>query len=196
KILKLRYSTYMIRIFLLKTREFIIRPSFRSLRYFSSTTILSTINNNDKKKENDQSTSKTLKERIKIVLNESDLEESFIRGSGPGGQKINKSSICVYLKHVPTNIRVRCQQSRSREENRGIARHLLKLKLDEFYNGEQSKLAAKREKIRKREAKRRSRSKAKYGKKSEETNDEIHNDDDNSELDDTNNSNINKHDVN
>ncbi|CAG8516758.1 5519_t:CDS:2, partial [Ambispora gerdemannii] len=94
-------------------------------------------NNNDKK-EHDQSTPKSFKERVRIVLNESDLEESFIRGSGPGGQKINKSSICVYLKHVPTDIRVRCQQSRSREDNRGIARHLLKLKLDEFYNGEQN----------------------------------------------------------
>ncbi|KAG9304269.1 hypothetical protein G9A89_019831 [Geosiphon pyriformis] len=105
------------------------------------------------------------KSRVQIVLNESDLAESFIRGTGPGGQKINKTSICVDLKHIPTNIRVRCQQTRSRQENRGIARKLMKEKLDQYYNGDLSKSAMKREKIKKREAKRKSRSKAKYGEK-------------------------------
>ncbi|CAG8831835.1 13759_t:CDS:1, partial [Racocetra persica] len=46
------------------------------------------------------------KERIKIVLNEKDLIESFVKGSGNGGQKINKTSNCVDLRHVPTGVRV------------------------------------------------------------------------------------------
>lgn len=71
-------------------------------------------------------------------LREEDLAESFVRGSGPGGQKINKTSSRVVLVHVPTQIRVECQETRSLHQNRKLARRRLQLKLDEHLNGSQS----------------------------------------------------------
>lgn len=53
---------------------------------------------------------------------EDELVEKFVLGSGSGGQKINKTSSCVYLKHLPTAIEVKCQANRSREMNRFQAR--------------------------------------------------------------------------
>lgn len=50
-----------------------------------------------------------------------EVEERFVRGSGPGGQKINKSSSCVWLRHRPTGIEVRCQRERSQVQNRELA---------------------------------------------------------------------------
>ena len=60
-----------------------------------------------------------------------DLLEKFIRGSGHGGQKINKTSSCVYLKHGPTGFEVQCQQDRSRERNRVLAREWLCSRIEE-----------------------------------------------------------------
>src|SRR5262245_17879770 len=59
-----------------------------------------------------------------------DLEETFMRGSGHGGQKVNKTSSTVRLKHVPTGIEVRCQEERSLAQNRALARSLLCDKLE------------------------------------------------------------------
>ncbi len=59
-----------------------------------------------------------------------DLEETFMRGSGHGGQKVNKTSSTVRLKHLPTGIEVKCQEERSRAQNRAIARALLCDKLE------------------------------------------------------------------
>lgn len=53
-----------------------------------------------------------------LGVSESDIEEKFIRGSGPGGQKINKTSSTVWLIHRPTGIEVRCQAERSQSANR------------------------------------------------------------------------------
>lgn len=64
-------------------------------------------------------------ERLKPELDENDLEESFVRGSGPGGQSINKTSNNVQLLHKPTGIRVTCQETRSLQTNRMIARRNL-----------------------------------------------------------------------
>ena len=61
--------------------------------------------------------------RLKIF--EKDLVEKFILGSGKGGQKINKTASCVYLKHIPSGLEIKCQSSRSREANRSQARLLL-----------------------------------------------------------------------
>ncbi len=61
----------------------------------------------------------------KVNIKEDDLIEKFILGSGKGGQKVNKTSSCVYLKHIPTGIEVKCQQERSREANRFFARRAL-----------------------------------------------------------------------
>ena len=67
-----------------------------------------------------------LKERMEALgIREQDLEESFVRGSGHGGQKVNKTNNCVYLKHLPTGIAVKCHVDRSRELNRFLARREL-----------------------------------------------------------------------
>lgn len=71
-------------------------------------------------------------------LNESDLEESFVSGSGPGGQCVNKSVNCCQLKHKPTGLFVKVHHTRSLESNRKIARELLITKLDNLLNGENS----------------------------------------------------------
>ncbi len=59
-------------------------------------------------------------ERLRIY--EDDLEERFIGGSGPGGQKINKTASCVSLTHLPSGIEIQCQESRSQSANRHLAR--------------------------------------------------------------------------
>ncbi|CEI91895.1 hypothetical protein G6F70_005521 [Rhizopus microsporus] len=107
----------------------------------------------------------TNQERKKIILRDEDLIETFVKGSGPGGQCINKRSTCVDLRHIPTGIRVQCQQSRSLADNRGIARKLLREKLDELENGPLSKVAQRAAKIAKQKARRAKRAKAKYGTK-------------------------------
>lgn len=86
---------------------------------------------------------------VPIVIDEKDIKESFVRGSGPGGQKINKSKNNVHLVHIPTGIFVQCQETRDLTANRKIARKLLRDKLDLSMNGENSKLGRKFEKIRK-----------------------------------------------
>ena len=68
----------------------------------------------------------SLEKRMKRwQVREEDLQERFVLGSGSGGQKINKTSSRVYLKHLPSGIEVTCQESRSREKNRETARHRL-----------------------------------------------------------------------
>ncbi|XP_019890148.1 mitochondrial translation release factor in rescue [Musca domestica] len=69
-------------------------------------------------------------------LIEEELEETFTRGSGPGGQAVNKTSNCVLLRHIPTNIVVKCHIHRSAHKNRQEARKILLDKLDSHFNGE------------------------------------------------------------
>lgn len=57
-----------------------------------------------------------------LRIHEEDLQEDFVRGTGPGGQKINKTSSTVVLRHLPTGIEVRCQRERSQAQNRQVAR--------------------------------------------------------------------------
>jgi protein subunit release factor B len=83
-----------------------------------------------------------------LGLREEDLIEKFIQGSGSGGQKINKTSSCVYLKHEPTGQEVKCQRERSRELNRYLARKELCDRFDEIQNGVLSKRQQEIEKIR------------------------------------------------
>ncbi|KAL0947074.1 hypothetical protein HGRIS_013215 [Hohenbuehelia grisea] len=101
------------------------------------------------------------KEREIPVLSEEDLEESFVRGSGPGGQAINKTMSNVQLLHKPTGIRVTCQDSRSLELNRRLARRLLVEKLDKIRNPGLSKGELQRAKQRERERQRRKKAKKK-----------------------------------
>ncbi|KAK3944138.1 RF-1 domain-containing protein [Diplogelasinospora grovesii] len=72
---------------------------------------------------------------------EDEIEEYFLKGSGPGGQKINKTNSAVQLRHKPTGLVVKCQATRSRDQNRKIARELLAQKLDDRINGETSRSA-------------------------------------------------------
>lgn len=87
---------------------------------------------------------------------EEDLREKFIRGSGKGGQKINKTSSCVYLHHEPSGIEIKCQKTRSQALNRYHARRELCDKLEEKIRGLESKRQQEIEKIR-RQKKRRTR---------------------------------------
>lgn len=92
----------------------------------------------------------------RLGIQENDLIEKFILGSGSGGQKINKTSSCVYLKHIPTGIEIKCQRERSRELNRYYARQELCDRIEERLFQEKSKRQKEFEKIR-RQKRRRSR---------------------------------------
>lgn len=70
-----------------------------------------------------------------LGLKERDLEEHFVRGSGKGGQKINKTSNCVCLTHLPTGIVIKCHRERERETNRFLARRALCDELEHRLNG-------------------------------------------------------------
>lgn len=87
---------------------------------------------------------------------EEDLEESFILGSGPGGQKTNKTSSVVRLSHEPSGLMVRCGETRSRETNRWLARRMLAELILEREHKRKSAARQAREKIR-RQKRRRSR---------------------------------------
>ncbi|MGE0199022.1 MAG: peptide chain release factor-like protein [Simkaniaceae bacterium] len=98
-----------------------------------------------------------LKKRMEALgIHEEDLIEKFILGSGSGGQKVNKTSSCVYLKHLPTKIEVKCQQERSREMNRFLARRELCDQIAEKLHQEKTARKREIEKIR-QQKKRRSR---------------------------------------
>eukprot|EP00529_Nitzschia_sp_RCC80_P009648 CAMPEP_0113478744 /NCGR_PEP_ID=MMETSP0014_2-20120614/20925_1 /TAXON_ID=2857 /ORGANISM="Nitzschia sp." /LENGTH=775 /DNA_ID=CAMNT_0000371967 /DNA_START=665 /DNA_END=2992 /DNA_ORIENTATION=- /assembly_acc=CAM_ASM_000159 len=100
-----------------------------------------------------------------IILNEEELEENFVRGTGPGGQKINKTSNRVVLTHSPTQIRVECQDTRSLQQNRKIARKRLRLKLDEYFNGRQSTVRQQHIKASQKRQKSKSKNRARQRKK-------------------------------
>ncbi len=89
-------------------------------------------------------------------IRDEDLVEKFILGSGKGGQKVNKSSTCVYLKHLPTGIEIKCQRERSRELNRYIARRELCEKIEQKLFQVQSDKQKEAAKVR-RQKRRRSR---------------------------------------
>lgn len=95
-------------------------------------------------------------EMTRLGLQEADFVEKFILGSGSGGQKLNKTSSCVYLKHVPSGLDVKCQRGRSRDLNRFYARRSLCEQVEERVQGEKSRRQQKIEKIR-RQKRRRSR---------------------------------------
>lgn len=77
-------------------------------------------------------------------INENDLEEMFVKGSGPGGSAVNKNANCVVLKHKPSGIVIKCHESRCVEDNRKIAREKLIEKLDSLENGDESVEAQKK----------------------------------------------------
>ncbi len=91
-----------------------------------------------------------------LGIKESDIVERFIRSQGHGGQKVNKTSTCVYLKHLPTGIEVKCQQERSQSLNRYLARRILAGKVEAMITDKESDEQKKIEKLR-RQKRRRSR---------------------------------------
>jgi peptide chain release factor len=98
---------------------------------------------------------------MELGVAENDFEESFIRSSGPGGQKVNKSSSCVYLVHIPTGLAVKCQRERSQSLNRFLARKLLLDKIERVQKGFIAKEKEKLEKIRRQKRKRSKKAKEK-----------------------------------
>jgi peptide chain release factor len=96
-----------------------------------------------------------------LGIREEDLEETFIKGSGKGGQKKNKTSSCVVLTHRPTGIQVRCQQERSHSLNRFLARRDLCDKLAALIQDEETKAERARFKIRKQKQRRTKKAKEK-----------------------------------
>jgi protein subunit release factor B len=91
---------------------------------------------------------------VGAALSKSDVIESFVRSSGPGGQNVNKVSTCVVLLHRPTGIKIKCQKYRTQFQNRQEAWEMLRLALQE--RQEQARLfrQSKREKIRRQNRKR------------------------------------------
>ncbi len=102
-----------------------------------------------------------LKKASKLEILPSQITEQFIRGSGKGGQKVNKTSSTVYLKHLPSGIEIRCQKHREQSKNRISAYKLLIDKLESVKLGAQSKIAKKIFKIQKQKQKRSKRAKEK-----------------------------------
>ena len=104
-----------------------------------------------------------LKERMEALdIHEKDIEEKFIRSSGSGGQKVNKTSTCVYLKHIPTGIEVKCMRERNQSLNRFLARRELVTRIEKLSGGltpDQVRI----KKVKRQKSKRKGRSRLKYG---------------------------------
>lgn len=105
---------------------------------------------------------KALREKmVRLGVREQDIVESFIRSKGPGGQNVNKTSTCVYLKHIPTGIEVKCQKERSQVLNRYLARKILVNKIENLVLGKLSEERQRIEKLRRQKRKRSKRAKLK-----------------------------------
>lgn len=103
-----------------------------------------------------------LLERMKrLGVTEDDLRETFIRGTGAGGQKINKTSSTVFLLHIPTGLSVKCQQGRSQSLNRFMARRILLDRIERVKKGIIDAEKRKIEKLRRQKRKRSKRAKEK-----------------------------------
>jgi protein subunit release factor B len=99
-----------------------------------------------------------LREKMEALgVHERDLEERFVRSSGAGGQKVNKTSTCVYLKHLPTGLEVKCMKERSQSINRFLARRELMDKIEKM-SGRRTIQGVERLRIRKQKLRRKRRS--------------------------------------
>jgi len=101
------------------------------------------------------------KKMRELEVYEKDIIEKFIRSQGRGGQKVNKTSSCVYLKHKPSGIEVKCQRERSQALNRFLARRILVNKIETLIKGRLSAEQKRIEKIRRQKRKRSKRAKEK-----------------------------------
>lgn len=97
----------------------------------------------------------------RLGVQERDLEESFVRSRGPGGQNVNKVATCVVLRHPASGLEVRCQRERSQALNRFLARRLLLRRLEAQRLGALSEEAQRIAKLRRQKRKRSKRAKEK-----------------------------------
>ena len=103
-----------------------------------------------------------LKEKMKSLnIREQDILEKFIRSSGKGGQKVNKTSTCVYIKHIPTGIEIKCMKDRSQSINRFLARRELVERIERL-SGKLTTDDIKKLKKKKQKSKRQKRAREKY----------------------------------
>jgi protein subunit release factor B len=102
-----------------------------------------------------------------LNIREEELEERFVRSSGKGGQHVNKTSTCVWLRHIPTGIEVKCMAERNQSVNRFLARRELVEKLAALA-GVGTSMSRKEEKARKQKARRQRRAGHKYAKNGED----------------------------
>ena len=98
------------------------------------------------------------KRMTSLSIREQDIQEKYIRSSGPGGQKVNKTASCVYLRHIPSGHEIKMQRERSQGLNRYYARKRLCELIEEEKLGKKSPAALKAEKIRKQKQRRKRRS--------------------------------------
>ena len=96
-----------------------------------------------------------------LGVREADIEESFVRSGGHGGQNVNKTSTCVMLLHAPTELRVKCQTTRQQGMNRFIARRMLLDKIEALKTGQVAAKQNEAEKIRRQKRRRSRRAKSK-----------------------------------
>jgi protein subunit release factor B len=103
-----------------------------------------------------------LQERMTALgLREEEIEERFVRSSGSGGQKVNKTSTCVHLRHRPTGIEVKCMKERSQSLNRFLARRELVDRIEKA-SGLLTREEVRVKKIRRQKSRRRKKSRRKY----------------------------------
>jgi protein subunit release factor B len=96
-----------------------------------------------------------------LKIHEKDIEEKFIRSSGKGGQKVNKTSTCVYLKHIPTGIEVKCMRERNQSLNRFLARRELVKRIEKL-SGQLTPDDIEIKRVRRQKSKRKRRARLKY----------------------------------
>ncbi len=105
---------------------------------------------------------KELEEKfLKFDIKEKDIVEKFVHSSGNGGQNLNKVATCVYLKHIPTSIEIKCQKYRTQLLNRYCARKMLAEEIESRFLGEKSAKQQRIEKLRRQKRKRSKRAKEK-----------------------------------
>ena len=99
---------------------------------------------------------------VRLGIRKEEIQERFIKSSGRGGQKVNKTSSAVFLRHLPTGITVKCGKTRSQALNRFLAMRRLVEAVEKYQTGAPTVQDIRRAKIRKQKKKSRSRAVVKY----------------------------------